>query len=116
MGTKPDFLDQTTYAQTRLPISLASTLIPDAYRNDEFYALESERLWATSWICVGYTQQLANVGDTILATINNQSLIITRAASDRLCGFYIVCRHRGAEILSEAGNYSFFRCPYHAWG
>jgi choline monooxygenase len=111
-----DYCREATYAQTRAPVSLAATLIPEAYRCPDFYRIEQEKLWAKSWVCVGYTQQLARVGDTFLARINDQSILVTRSAPDTVRAFYNVCRHRGAEILSRCGNYPFFRCPYHAWG
>src|SRR5262249_57763532 len=38
------FTDEATYLQTRLPVDLAATLIPDAYTSGEFFALERERV------------------------------------------------------------------------
>jgi choline monooxygenase len=111
-----DYRSEATYAQTRLPLTMASTLIPDAYRDAGFYAVEQERIWATSWVCVGYTQQLARVGDTFITQINDASLIITRSAPDTINAFHNVCRHRGAKLITDCGSHTFFRCPYHAWG
>ncbi len=34
-----------TYRQTRLPIDQASTLIPDAYTSDNFFALEQAKVF-----------------------------------------------------------------------
>src|SRR5207247_10053096 len=39
------FLREEPYARTRLPVSLASTLIPDAYTSPEFFQLEQERVF-----------------------------------------------------------------------
>lgn len=111
-----DYRDEATYAGMRRPVSLASTLVPDAYRSDAFFAQEKNALWLTSWICVGYTQQLAKVGDTFVARIHNQSFIITRSAPGKLHAFHNVCRHRGTELLNGPGCHEFFHCPYHAWG
>ena len=116
MSTPVDFTREETYAQTRLPVSLASTLTPDAYSSAEFFELEKERLWAGSWICVGYTQQLPRVGSTFVTRVNGQSILVTRSAPDDIRAFYNVCRHRGAELLSGPGCHKFFRCPYHSWG
>jgi choline monooxygenase len=116
MSRTPDYLDEATYAPTRLPVNYASTLLPEAYRDPAFYALEQERLWATSWVCVGFTQQLQRVGDTFLATVGDQSLLVTRSDAQTLRAFYNTCRHRGAQLLSSCGNHKYFRCPYHAWG
>ena len=43
------FTDEATYAATRLPVELASTLLPAAYTSGEFYSQEQERVFATSW-------------------------------------------------------------------
>lgn len=116
MPQPPDFGNEKTYRQTRLPVFLASTLLPEAYRSADFLADESERVWNRSWVCVGYTQQLAQIGDTFLAQVNDQTLLITRSDADTIRAFYNVCRHRGAQIVNQPGNYRYFRCPYHAWG
>ena len=39
------FVSAQTYAATRLPVDLASTLIPDAYTSAEFYELEQQRVF-----------------------------------------------------------------------
>ena len=35
-----DFTREETYRRTRLPVDLASTLLPDAYTSQEFFAIE----------------------------------------------------------------------------
>src|SRR5262245_35855278 len=40
------FTDEATYRETRLPVDLAVTLIPDAYTSAEFFGLERERVFA----------------------------------------------------------------------
>jgi len=47
------FLQEETYARTRLPVELASTLIPDAYTSPEFFELERDRVLRPSWGVVG---------------------------------------------------------------
>jgi phenylpropionate dioxygenase-like ring-hydroxylating dioxygenase large terminal subunit len=47
--------------------------------------------------------------------VAGQCLLLTRAATGEIRAYYNVCRHRGAELVREAGHYPFFRCPYHAW-
>lgn len=116
MTASLEYCREATYAQTRLPVSQAATLIPAAYRCADFYAIEQQQVWSRSWICVGYTQQLARAGDTLVTRLGDQSLLVTRGGDGTIRAFYNVCRHRGAELLREGGSYPFFRCPYHAWG
>lgn len=114
--TEADFAKEETYKATRLPVSLASTIVPDAYRSSGFYRIEQDRVWAGGWVCVGYTSQAAKAGDTFVARIAEQPILVIRARDHRLRAFYNVCRHRGSQLVAEDGNYDVLRCPYHAWG
>ncbi|MGB0909657.1 MAG: aromatic ring-hydroxylating oxygenase subunit alpha [Nitrospirales bacterium] len=110
-----DYTKEETYLATRLPVDRALTLISDAYRSREFYELEKDRIFSKSWVCVGYTSQVANPGDMFLTSVADQSLIITRDKTGKIHGFYNVCRHRGSTLIDEDGNYDSIRCPYHSW-
>ncbi|MGQ0601790.1 MAG: aromatic ring-hydroxylating oxygenase subunit alpha [Anaerolineales bacterium] len=112
----PDFLREDTYQQTRLPVDWASTLIPEAYRSKEFFDLEQERLWATSWVAVGLTAQVQQPGDVIVAEVAGQSILITKDKGYTLRAFYNVCRHRGAQLIDAPCHVRVIRCPYHSWG
>jgi choline monooxygenase len=111
------FLREETYARTRLPVSLASTLIPDAYTSPEFFQLEQERVFATSWVVVASTSELERPGDTLVTEVAGQSLIITRNAQGALRAFHNVCRHRGARLLDPGPCRleRYVKCPYHSW-
>ncbi|MDX6593648.1 MAG: choline monooxygenase [Gaiellales bacterium] len=111
------FLREETYAATRRPVALASTLIPDAYTSPEFFQLEQERVFATSWVVIGCTSEVAAAGDTLVAEIGGQSLIVTRNADGELRAFHNVCRHRGSRLLDPGRCHiaRFIKCPYHSW-
>ena len=108
--TKPD-----TYRQTRLPVDQASTLIPDAYTSDDFFALEQENIFSNSWVAVGCLQQVSKQGDILVTEVAGRSILIIRSKEDKLEAFYNVCRHRGSKLLNESCNIKSIRCPYHAW-
>ena len=63
------FTDEATYRETRLPVDLAITLIPDAYTSPEFFGLERERVFASSWVAIGTADQVEHAGQVILAEI-----------------------------------------------
>ena len=111
------FRTEATYEQTRLPVELASTLIPDAYRDDVFFAQERDALWSTAWVCVGLAAQVAEVGQTIVRDVAGTSIIVTRDTAGDLHGFHNVCRHRGSQLVEcdQVVKAKRFRCPYHAW-
>ena len=105
-----------TYASLRLGVEQASTINPDAYRSEEFFRLEQERLWATGWVVVGYATQLPKVGDILVAELAGQSILIVRNKALQLRAFHNVCRHRASRLVPENTNCKVLRCPYHGWG
>lgn len=110
------YLLPETYAATRRPVDWAATLIPEAYRSAEFYALEQPRVFSTSWVAAGLTAQVRAPGDVLVAEVAGQSVLITRNPAGALRAFYNVCRHRGAQLVDGPGRLRVIRCPYHSWG
>jgi choline monooxygenase len=111
-----DFTREETYRATRLPVDCAFTLNPEAYRSVEYYDIERQRVFSDGWVCVGYTAQLVERGDTLVATVAGQPIFVTRDKDRTLHAFYNVCRHRGSLLVSQDGQRDLIRCPYHSWG
>jgi choline monooxygenase len=111
------FTQEETYAPTRRPVSLAATLLPEAYTSEDFFALERERVFGSSWVAVGCCAQLREPGDVLVAEVAGRSIFVVRKQDGTLRGFYNVCRHRGTQLLtSDQGRVKrFIRCPYHSW-
>lgn len=112
------FTDERTYRSSRAPVDLAATLIPAAYASQEFFDIERERVFATSWIAVGTTCQVEKPGQVILADVAGRSLIVTRNDQGELRAFHNVCRHRATKLLEgvcTVGRNRKIRCPYHSW-
>ncbi|MDD7921478.1 aromatic ring-hydroxylating oxygenase subunit alpha [Actinomycetospora callitridis] len=113
------FTHESTYAPTRLPVELASTLLPDAYTSPEFFALEQQRLFATSWVAVGITSDVAKPGACIVVEVAGRSIFVTRNRHGALRAFHNLCRHRATKLLDadarEVGKRGRIRCPYHNW-
>jgi len=114
--SRDDYTREETYRATRLPVELATSLIPDAYRSQDFFEVEEERVFGKAWVCVGYTCQVREPGEMFVAVVAGQSLIVTRDKDGRLRAFYNVCRHRGSVLVTQDGKHDIIRCPYHAWG
>ena len=111
------YRSEAAYKETRLPVELASTLIADAYRSDQFFADEREQLFARSWVAVATVSDVREPGEAIVREVAGRSVIITMNKDRELKAFLNVCRHRGSRLLKEdrmlrAGR---IRCPYHAW-
>jgi choline monooxygenase len=111
------FTREETYAATRLPVDLASSLIPDAYTSEEFRELERERIFARSWIPVCVPDEVAEPGSFVVVTVAGRSLIVCRDRGGELRAHHNVCRHRGTQLVAEERGRveRFFQCPYHAW-
>jgi choline monooxygenase len=111
------FTREETYAATRRPVSLAETLLPEAYTSEAFFALERDRVFASSWVAVGCSAQLREPGDVLVADVAGRSVFVVRKKDGTLRAFYNVCRHRGTRLLraGECHVNRFIRCPYHSW-
>jgi choline monooxygenase len=112
-----DYRSEATYKETRLPVELASTLIADAYRSEEYFGEEAQQVFARSWVAVATVSDVAAPGEAIVRDVAGRSVIITRNDNGELRAFLNVCRHRGSRLIARdctlrAGR---IRCPYHAW-
>src|SRR3954449_13516282 len=103
-------------AETQRPLLEASQLPPRAYVDENVAEWEAERLFLGGWICVGHTQPLAARGRFVTREIKDESLLFVGDDDGRAHGFFNVCRHRGARLVSEPeGTLRRLQCPYHAW-
>jgi glycine betaine catabolism A len=98
-------------APTLRPLLEASLLPARAYTDEDIARWEAEHLFLGGWMCVGHVSTLAGRGSFRTAEVAGESLLVV---GDR--GFYNVCRHRGARLVSEReGSVRRLQCPYHAW-
>jgi Rieske 2Fe-2S family protein len=108
---------------------MEETLSRDAYLSEHAWRQERERIFLREWVCVGREEALPAQGDYLHLDVVGESVLVVRDHDGALKGFYNVCRHRGAQLVSEeppvepgAGTVcpsGRFRgaivCPYHAW-
>jgi choline monooxygenase len=111
------FTRAETYAATRLPVDLATTLIPDAYTERSYFDLEREQVFARSWIPVCVADEVAAPGDFLVVEAAGRSVIVCRNRAGQLRAHHNVCRHRGARLCDAGPGHAerFFKCPYHSW-
>ena len=112
-----DFRSEATYKESRLPVELASTLIPDAYRTEEFFAEEQEQIFAKGWVPVAAISEVSEPRQTITRTVAGRSIIVTMNPDGERNAFLNVCRHRGSRLIRQDCSLpaAKIRCPYHAW-
>ena len=75
-----------------------------------------ERFFGRDWQVVGRAEDVPTPGSYVLATIDDEPLIVVRGRDGVVRAFYNVCRHRGTAVAEEpCGTVVRLQCPYHAW-
>jgi phenylpropionate dioxygenase-like ring-hydroxylating dioxygenase large terminal subunit len=97
------------------PVDESGRIVKEAYYQAEYLALEKERLWPRVWQMACREEEIPEVGDYLTYEIADESIVVVRAAPDRLNAFFNVCRHRGRRITKGCGSATRLRCPFHGW-
>ncbi|MEQ1930278.1 MAG: aromatic ring-hydroxylating dioxygenase subunit alpha [Parvularculaceae bacterium] len=92
-------------------------LPPWTYWDEDFHALEREKVFAPSWQIVCHESDIAGRGRYATLAFMGDLVMVVRADNGRLNAFRNVCRHRAARLLDEPFGQCGARivCPYHAW-
>lgn len=98
------------------PLALASTIPSSWYTDARVAELERQRVFGGTWQVVGRTDQVAEPGQYLTADIAGEPVLVTRGRDGVLRGFFNVCRHHAAAVMTEpCGRAERLRCPYHGW-
>jgi choline monooxygenase len=99
-----------------LPLERARTIPAAWYFDPDLYEAERRHVFGDTWQVVGRADQVAAPGSYLTAVVAGEPLLVVRDADGTLRGFFNVCRHRAAPLLSEpCGTATKLRCPYHGW-
>ena len=99
-----------------LPLERAHTIPSGWYTAAAVAAAERTAVFGRSWQCVGRAEQVAATGQFLTADIAGEPVLVVRGDDGELRGFFNVCRHRAAPLLSEpSGCVGKLRCRYHGW-
>lgn len=92
------------------------TLPAWTYADREFFDLEQDRIFRTSWQIVCHESDVALPGDYQLIDYAGESIMVVRGQDGIVRAFTNVCRHRGARMLDGPGGCAKkLVCPYHGW-
>ncbi len=95
---------------------VARGLPATAYTSEAFFALENERIFASSWVFAGFVHELARPGDAVPVNVAGRPVLLVRDTAGAIRAFHNVCRHRCLKLVDGPGNLGrAIRCPYHAW-
>ncbi len=98
------------------PLGEASTIPSSWYTDERVFELERQTVFGRSWQFAARIDQLRAPGDFVTTEIAGEPIVIVRGSDKQLRGFFNVCRHHAAAVMTEpAGHASQMRCPYHGW-
>ena len=98
------------------PLSLARTIPAGWYTDPRMPVLENRTAFSRSWQMVGRASQVREPGEYFTAVVGAEPVVVVRGADRVLRGFFNVCRHHAAAVLTQvAGCVRALRCPYHGW-
>ena len=86
------------------------------YGDEEFHALEMERIFRPSWQIVCHVNEIPAPGDYRTLDYLGESVIVIRGDDGQVRAFANVCRHRAMRLVEgPSGCAKKLVCPYHAW-
>ena len=92
------------------------SLPPGAYIDPGVFALEIERIFLRSWLCVGREADFPRAGDYRALTLAGEPIIVVRGGDGQLRALSNACRHRLYPLLPEgAGSAGRLTCAFHKW-
>lgn len=97
---------------------LAEALTPPSswYVDPRILELERKTVFTRSWQAVGRSAQVREPGQFIACEVAGEPILVVRGNDGVLRGFFNVCRHHAAAVMTEAeGKTENLRCPYHGW-
>ncbi len=97
-------------------LSEAWTIPASWYSDARIMELERRTIFSRTWQMVGRTEQVQEAGQYITWELAGEPLLIVRGSDKVLRGFFNVCRHHAAAVMTEnEGTAQVLRCPYHGW-
>jgi phenylpropionate dioxygenase-like ring-hydroxylating dioxygenase large terminal subunit len=98
------------------PLPEASTIPAPWYVDPRVAELERNAVFSKTWQMVGRVEQVEVRGQFFTANVAGEPIVVVRGNDDVLRGFYNVCRHHAAAVVTEScGKTSILHCPYHGW-
>jgi choline monooxygenase len=98
------------------PLAEARTIPAAWYTDQSVFELEKQTVFSRSWHFAARIDQLREPGDYVTTEIAGEPIVVVRASDHSLRGFFNVCRHHAAAVMTEPeGRANQMRCPYHGW-
>ncbi|MSX77231.1 MAG: Rieske 2Fe-2S domain-containing protein, partial [Actinobacteria bacterium] len=106
-----------------MEVVLEKSLNRAAYVDEENWAIEKHKVFASNWFCIGRHDEVGSTsGSYKLVDLQGEQVLVVRGADSSLRAFVNMCRHRGTELVDstdasvvEGCFGALIRCPYHNW-
>jgi phenylpropionate dioxygenase-like ring-hydroxylating dioxygenase large terminal subunit len=104
-----------------LPLNRAMTLPKEAYTDEDFFQLESEKIMRAGWQCVAHVSEVKEPGAFLAIDLLGEPLLVVHGKEGGVRVLSRVCAHRAMDIMPEGfgidrrGKASVLTCPYHVW-
>ena len=115
--TVQSYLGDEAIAALRRPVLDEARGLPaKVYTDEQFLAMENERLFPSTWTGVAFESDVPNAGDAVPFEFCGLPLVMVRGADGEVRVFQNVCRHRATIVVQEPlQGQSTLKCPYHGW-
>lgn len=100
---------------SELPLEEAYTPPKSWYFDQNFFKLETDRVFKKNWVGICSDNSLKNPGDYISNHFLNNPYVIIVNDSQETNSFHNVCSHHASQIVSGTGKCDQLVCPYHGW-
>ncbi|HSW32378.1 MAG TPA: Rieske (2Fe-2S) protein, partial [Steroidobacteraceae bacterium] len=98
------------------PLAEASTCPASWYIDPRILELELETTFANTWQYACRLDQVREPGQFVTLELAGEPLLVVRGSDQALRGFFNVCRHHAAAVMTEReGCAKRLQCPYHGW-
>src|SRR5687767_5324546 len=99
-----------------LPLDHALTIPASWYVDKDLYNLELKSVFSNTWQLAARVDQVLQPGEYVATDVAGEPIVIVRGNDGVLRGFFNVCRHHAAAVMTEPhGKTAHLRCPYHGW-
>jgi phenylpropionate dioxygenase-like ring-hydroxylating dioxygenase large terminal subunit len=104
------------FYDAKATLAEASTIPAPWYVDPRIAELETKAVFGKTWQMVGRTEQVEKPGQFVTASVAGEPIVVVRGKDGVLRGFYNVCRHHAAAVVTEpCGQVTILHCPYHGW-
>ena len=85
----------------KAPLEDAWTIPAPWYVDERVAELERRTVFSKTWQPIGRTDQLAQPGQYVTAVLAGEPIVVVRGEDGVLRGFFNVCRHHAASVMTE---------------